>query len=241
MHGRKRILAPDSEEVRLARAEKERRRVVEYRDRYQTFSECAVRFRDKKTVETGRALLDSSAAVLHWNPELYTAWNARKECLLWARDTSHAETEVKEVKEDVKEVAQEAISWNLAIELELTQSAIQMNPKSYWAWYHRRWILVHIATCTLKEWTRELALCNKLLDLDSRNFHCWDYRRFVVERLHELQAEQSAVDELAYTTHKIHQNFSNYSAWHLRSKLLFQQRENITKEEYQERLKEGMH
>ena len=67
----------------------------------------------------------------------------------------------------------------------------------------------------------ELELCGLLLTEDQRNFHCWCYRRLVAH-IGGIKAQ----DELHYSTEKIDENFSNYSAFHHRS--VYIQRIGIT-------------
>ena len=45
--------------------------------------------------------------------------------------------------------------------------------------------------------------------------HCWNYRRHVSSK-----ANKSWNEEFNFTTKKIEDNFSNYSAWHQRSAIL---------------------
>lgn len=87
-----------------------------------------------------------------------------------------------------------------------------------------------------------------MLDADARNcayplqsvgspmtdptVHAWGYRRYVLQSLPEsFVPKRTSQDELRYTQKKIEANFSNFSAWHLRTKLLGGQWETVPAEE----------
>lgn len=132
--------------------------------------------------------------LLQLNPEVYTAWNFRRQAF----------------EEKLKAGGDVAIEIS-ATELSLTEKALKKNPKSYATWHHRKWII----SWGFSSLENEIHLVEKLLDVDDRNFHGWSYRRFLAHQM-GLPVER----ELDYTRHKIEQNFSNYSAWHYRSVLL---------------------
>ncbi|KAH9484165.1 Geranylgeranyl transferase type-2 subunit alpha [Psilocybe cubensis] len=107
-------------------------------------------------------------------------------------------------------------------------SALKTHPKVYWIWNHRMWCLEHIPEgpgqdaetifgWKQKAWDRELFVVEKMLDADPRNFLAWDYRRYVLASMPVPRPESA---ELVYTSRKIGANFSNFSAWHQRSKTL---------------------
>jgi len=141
------------------------------------------------------------------NPEFYTVWNFRRE-IIQRLSNSLSPEEIKSLYQS---------------ELKFGTQVIVMNPKSYWIWFHRIWLTTAISKSQLPQvqdsliemWKREFEQCGKLLNMDERNFHCWDYRRFVAKNL-QATIEQ----EFKFTTEKIEKNFSNYSAWHQRSALL---------------------
>lgn len=67
--------------------------------------------------------------------------------------------------------------------------------------------------------------------------HGWDYRRYIIRQLDLKDGDSTdkilerVQSEFEFTTTKISQNFSNYSAWHNRSTLLGKLALNMTEDE----------
>lgn len=190
MHGR--VKAKRSEEEQESKR-KEREKKTKL---YQLGIDRA--FTKRQAGEYDEETLAISAQLLTANPDITTLWNIRREVLLHFKDgEQRTEGEIQEKMQG---------------ELRLIEQCLCANPKSYGGWHHRRWVLDNMP---VPIWEQELTLCNKYLELDERNFHCWDYRCFVVQR-----SQVRAADEFEFSTQKILRNFSNYSSWHYRSRLL---------------------
>lgn len=153
-----------------------------------------------------------SAKLCELNPEAATSWNYRKRATL-ANHNSES-TPIGELPADLRVSVAEA-------ELTVSEAALKRNPKSYCAWYHRRWVL---DTWIGKDFAvkpfdavleRECTLTEQFLSLDPRNFHGWGYRRYLAEFVGETPET-----ELAFSRRLIERDLSNYSAWHHRSAVL---------------------
>lgn len=126
-------------------------------------------------------------------------------------------------------------------ELEFLVKSIMKSPKSYTLWFHRQWVIDRGLVIErdlmkdVKDWhsrilETELKLCDKMLMMDERNFHCWNYRLLTsLLYLKEipLRVEDSLSASVGFLKKEcemaeglIKKNFSNYSAWHYRSKLM---------------------
>ena len=99
------------------------------------------------------------------------------------------------------------------VEMQVTEAALGRNPKSYMAWHHRQWVLSRARHCL--PLARELQLLERLFQADERNFHAWSHRRFVCGLM-----GRGADAELRATEERIQRNFSNFSAWHERARLM---------------------
>lgn len=200
MHGRLKVRSTEEQEERKRLEREKKLKAYKY-----AMSECLTRISKKEYDQVGMKI---SEEILTSNCDIQTLWNFRKNIILsldeqnsFSNDEEHARL--------------------YANEMSLTEICLKKNPKSYGVWYHRQWCLLRAHELNLDKssaaltWKNELDLCNLFLNLDERNFHCWKHRYFVIDH-----SSLSKLDELEFTYEKICTNFSNYSAWHYRSKLI---------------------
>ena len=122
-----------------------------------------------------------SEKLLSVNPDPSHLWNRRREILIAINNQSKDDETCSFRNEQI-----------------LTAKCLERNPKAYGSWFHRKWsirfFLLNDMTSdknhnsdTVDKWKSllgaELNLCADFLKLDERNFHCWNYRRFVVSSL----------------------------------------------------------
>lgn len=209
MHGVKRIRlppVPDSAEIERKRLEKEAIKIKQYQELLESL--YAKRTAQDYSMES----LDGTTRVLQINPEFQTAWSIRRQILLNGILPSLT-PEIQQAK--------------LEEDLQLTNSALRSNPKNYSVWEHRKWVL---ETMPDADWGMEMKMVEIYLEKDGRNFHSWDYRRYLISSILSLSPSSTVPrtkklpapttqSELVFTSKKIASNFSNFSAWHYRTKL----------------------
>lgn len=114
-----------------------------------------------KAKEYSPRALQLAALCLRQNPANYTVWQWRRQCL--------------------KEMGLRRDKGAILKELQLTTTLGGSNPKNYQIWYHRRALLESYSTKEqlLKDFGEsELAYYKSVIDIDSKNYHCWSSRQW---------------------------------------------------------------
>ncbi|OCL08610.1 protein prenylyltransferase [Glonium stellatum] len=169
-------------------------------------------------------VLTLTTQLLTENAEYYTIWNHRRRILEYMfTQLPNTGPTPSNSNQNIPNLITGDLRWLVSL--------LRQLPKCYWVWNHRLWLLQKAeallpTTAAHDLWHGELELVGKLLSLDSRNFHAWGYRRFIVAQIVRISASGSASSqsmveaEFDYTTKMVKANLSNFSAWHNRSKLI---------------------
>ncbi|KAL1590925.1 hypothetical protein WHR41_00110 [Cladosporium halotolerans] len=226
-HGVPRVSSAAVDKSEAAK-DKERKRIEQYRSLEKEVGEKI------RVGDFANTTFQQISSLLQQNPEYYTIWNYRRILLLDVfhkelksgnNAVSESQPEGADGQQATMTLAQQEIAMLVKEDLQFLIPLIKQFPKCYWIWNHRSWLLAtatqHLPTKTaLQLWQGELALDSKMLALDSRNFHAWDYRRKIVRELERLGGKSMVEAEFEYTTKMIQSNLSNFSAWHNRSQLI---------------------
>ncbi|KAJ2786010.1 CAAX geranylgeranyltransferase alpha subunit [Coemansia javaensis] len=147
--------------------------------------------------EVSRRALALTARVIEANPGHYTVWVYRKRLV-------------------------EDLAADIAAELDWVCDISEMYPKNYQLWHHRETLVTRLlppaAALDLPEdrriahptIRRELQFLGRAIGEDSKNFHAWSYRQWLV-------ATYAIWDqELAFVDTMINEDVRNNSAWNQR-------------------------
>lgn len=183
-----------TQELKKQKLLKDKQKILDYRTQTNKI------LNEKEAHVYTQDALKETSCLLVLNPEFNTIWNYRRDIITNLRDSLDSKF------------------WD--DELIFTMAQLKNYPKVYWIWNHRVWTLNNYPDSPVHIWKMELGIVSKLLQIDARNFHGWHYRRFIVQKLEQLNEKSMDKEEFAYATENINKNISNYSGWHQRAKLI---------------------
>lgn len=101
-----------------------------------------------------------------------------------------------------------ATNADLKAELLLMHEIASLHLKTYQVWHHRRLLLQELKTPA-----PELDFIASILDIDTKNYHTWSYRQWLLAHFND---DNLWAGELPYVEEMISDDVRNNSAWHHR-------------------------
>ncbi|KAI8972828.1 protein prenylyltransferase [Trametes punicea] len=145
-----------------------------------------------KTGEMSPRVLKLTEKIIRMNPAHYTAWQHRYKTLI-------------------------AIKADLEEELRLMDVIATQFMKTYQVWHHRRLLLTAINSVDVA--VLELDFLRDVLKLDTKNYHTWSYRQWILA--HFNNETRLWARERAYAEQLLDADVRNNSAWHHRFFVVF--------------------
>jgi protein farnesyltransferase/geranylgeranyltransferase type-1 subunit alpha len=158
--------------------------------------------------ERSERVLQLTEELIRLNPAHYTAWFVSSHLSLQAALTMFP------LNRQYRYETLLALSSPLEDELELMNELAIRYLKTYQVWHHRRLLLTH-----LRKPLPELKFIEKCLRVDSKNYHTWSYRQWLLS--HFVDEEDLWKGELDFIENAIGDDVRNNSAWHHRHFVVF--------------------
>lgn len=212
----------------------------------------------KKTSKYEKKYIQMSSTILRKCPYIQTLWNYRKEYFEFIKDEylNRNEKIHNDPKGDIEEKKSEEFKNELKEMMENENSMIEdilvKFSKCNELWFHKLWIIKYCIKndlINLEHLLNELEYCKKSLYIDDRNYHCWNYRSYIISCINiykkktnenlptnmgsveineddkNKHVEQNVNNFNVQTSNcelsklLIERNFSNFSAWFLKYSL----------------------
>lgn len=127
--------------------------------------------------------------------------NALKISVLEETEKEMEEKKLEKTEEELEEMSEEKLEKNRKCEnwtmQELKEQINKENmmvkhmltkfKKSYELWFHKLWLIkfsLKSNFMTVHDLFQELEFCKSCLSFDDRNFHCWNYRTYILSCIH---------------------------------------------------------
>ncbi|PWN17790.1 protein prenylyltransferase [Microstroma glucosiphilum] len=163
------------------------------------------------------------------NPSMYSIWAYRADILISSSTLSSSSSSSL-----LPSLGDRAT--RLRRELQWMEDLARGNMKSYQVWQHRRLILCAIESPSREVLEAELDFIGSVLSRDSKNYHTWAYRQWVLAHFAGMPQEEEETSasagsagklpelwqaELPYTDKLLAQDARNNSAWNHRFFIIF--------------------
>ncbi|KAH7928588.1 protein prenylyltransferase [Leucogyrophana mollusca] len=139
--------------------------------------------------EMSPRVLELTEKIIRMNPAHYSAWQYRYKTLM-------------------------ALKSPLDVELHLMDEIAVKYLKTYQVWHHRRLIVTQT-----RNPGPELAFIAKSLQADTKNYHTWSYRQWILAYFNDDELWDA---ELPFVEEMLENDLRNNSAWHHRFFVVFQ-------------------
>ncbi|KJP87730.1 hypothetical protein AK88_02625 [Plasmodium fragile] len=147
-----------------------------------------IKKKNEKTYD--KKYIESTSVILRKCPYLETLWNFRKEYFEFVQNVGTPVGDVGKGDEEAdcaKHPPSEDLKTLMKNENTMVEEIVSKFNKCNELWFHKLWIIKFCLKNDLMDFSdlmNELEFCKSALYRDDRNYHCWNYRSYIIACVH---------------------------------------------------------